>query len=350
MYLKNAWYAVGFWDMLTDGAKIAITLLGEPVVIYRKVNGSLAALEDRCPHRLAALHLGVVEGDNLRCGYHGILFSAEGKAIEIPGQEMIPPKMCVKSYPVVERSGWIFVWTGDADKANESLLPPVHGLRNPDWRSPKSFLDYEASYELLNDNLTDLSHLSFVHQKSFGTDLAWAATQPRVVPIERGVRFDRWLLDVPPIPPLGKASGLNACDQWVSVDFMAPGVFMLSSAIFPLGTAAACGNGEPIDQEPLLRHYSQQCVTPTGPKTLRYFYSWGPSTDTSTEEEGVLMGQILQAAFLEDKDMLEAQQKIIDLDPTRQPIPLAGDRGVTIFQGLMKKLIREENREPAVSA
>lgn len=62
------------------------------------------------------------------------------------------------------------------------------------------------------------------------------------------------------------------------------------------------------------------------------------------------MGQILQAAFLEDKDMLEAQQKIIDLDPTRQPIPLAADRGVTIFQGLMKKLIREENREPAVSA
>ncbi len=277
--------------------------------------------------------------------YHGIQFPPDGKGVEIPGQDVIPPRMCVAAYPVVERSGWVWVWMGDAEKADEALIPPVHGLRNPDWRCPKDLMDYEASYTLLNDNLTDLSHLSFVHRNSFGADMTWVETHPKTFPIDRGVRFERWLLGVPPIPPLGKAAGMASCDQWVSVDYMVPGIFMLSSSIYPLGTAASCDNGPPDGIEPLFEHYSQQCVTPTGPKSLRYFFSWGPSSATSTPEEGVLMGQILHAAFLEDKEMIEAQQKIVDLDPTRQAIPLSADKGVTIFQRLMAKLMREEADE-----
>src|SRR3546814_7431325 len=86
---------------------IALTMLGEPVVIYRKSNGEAVALENRCVHRLAPLSLGRVEGDNLRCMYHGMLFSDQGKALEIPGQDLIPERACIRSYPVVEISGWL---------------------------------------------------------------------------------------------------------------------------------------------------------------------------------------------------------------------------------------------------
>src|SRR3546814_7136688 len=107
MFLRNAWYVGGTTAELNDQKMIALTMLGEPVVIYRKSNGEAVALENRCVHRLAPLSLGRVEGDNLRCMYHGMLFSDQGKALEIPGQDLIPERACIRSYPVVEISGWL---------------------------------------------------------------------------------------------------------------------------------------------------------------------------------------------------------------------------------------------------
>src|SRR3546814_18439637 len=105
MFLRNAWYVGGTTAELNDQKMIALTMLGEPVVIYRKSNGEAVALENRCVHRLAPLSLGRVEGDNLRCMYHGMLFSDQGKAPEIPGQDLIPERACIRSSPVVETSG-----------------------------------------------------------------------------------------------------------------------------------------------------------------------------------------------------------------------------------------------------
>lgn len=345
MFVRNAWYCAGFWDMLDDDQMIALTMLDTPIVIYRKSDGSLVALDDRCVHRRAALSSGRREGDGLRCMYHGILFNDRGEVTEIPGQNMIPAKACVKRYAAVERSGWIWVWMGAFDDADEGLIPPVHGLRNPDWRMPKNFLDYEASYELINDNLTDLSHLSFVHIESFQADETWATLPIKTSPLERGVRADRWLTNTAPIPPLGEAAKHPWVDQWMRVDFLVPGIFILTGKTYPLGYAEKFGLGEPDPDVPtLFTHYSQQAVTPTGPNTSRYFYAWGPKADCSTAEEAVLMGQTLQAAFLEDKVLIERQQKLVNLDPDHPIMPTAVDKGVVLFQRLMQRLMREESQ------
>ena len=125
MFVRNAWYNAGWDHMFTQGKRsiVARQMAGERVVLYRKPDGQIAAMEDRCPHRQAALSLGQKEGDGLRCMYHGMRFGADGKCNEIPGQDTIPERACVRVYPVVEKDNWVWVWMGDKEKADPKLIP-----------------------------------------------------------------------------------------------------------------------------------------------------------------------------------------------------------------------------------
>lgn len=344
MFLKSAWYVAGTAAELDEKQMIALTLLGEPVVLYRKANGTPIALEDRCIHRFAPLSLGRIEGDNLRCMYHGILFSEAGTALEIPGQEMIPRRACVASHPVRERGGWLWVWMGEAAEADETLLPPVYGLDNPGWFLPQDRLDYACNYQLINDNLTDLGHLTWVHSASFGTDETWSTTMPQVSPLPRGVRINRWLRSIPPIPGLGKAAEYERVDHWAQLDYLVPGIFHFYNGMYPAGTADRYQGDEPDRDDPALlyEHYTQQAVTPMTERTTRYFFSWGPSARTGSAEDAAIMRDVLAQAFQEDKLIIEAQQRVIDLDPERRPMPTVHDKAVTLFQKLMQRLMREE--------
>src|SRR3546814_13765383 len=67
----------------------------------------------------------------------------------------------------------LWVWMGDAEKADRDLVPPVYGTENPEWFLPEDRLDYACNYQLINDNLTDLGHLAWVHSQSFGADETW---------------------------------------------------------------------------------------------------------------------------------------------------------------------------------
>ncbi|RYD91560.1 MAG: aromatic ring-hydroxylating dioxygenase subunit alpha, partial [Sphingomonadales bacterium] len=144
-HVRNAWYVAAWVQDLADGKPLAMTILDEPIVLYRTATGRVVALEDRCVHRLAPLSLGRCEGDNLRCMYHGLLFDPDGKCVEIPGQEMIPAKARVRAYPVVERHSWLWVWMGDPARADAALVPPVIGHDDPDWIMGRGSLDWAAS-------------------------------------------------------------------------------------------------------------------------------------------------------------------------------------------------------------
>ena len=111
-YVRDAWYVAGWSHDLATAMPDAVTILGQPIVIYRSASGRVTALEDRCVHRLAPLSLGRCEGERLRCMYHGLLFDPDGSVVEIPGQDKIPPQARVRSYPIVERHSWIWIWMG----------------------------------------------------------------------------------------------------------------------------------------------------------------------------------------------------------------------------------------------
>lgn len=112
MFLRDVWY-VAAWDDEVGHRPLARTLLNEAVVLYRGANGRPVALEDRCCHRHLPLRMGKVDGDNIQCGYHGPTFDRQGQCVSIPGQTAVPLGASVKSYPVVERDRWIWIWMGD---------------------------------------------------------------------------------------------------------------------------------------------------------------------------------------------------------------------------------------------
>lgn len=334
----NAWYAAG-WRHEFDREPKQRMLLGLPVVIYRKEDGSLVALEDRCVHRMAPLSMGRLEGDSIRCLYHGFRFSDEGRCNDIPGQDMIPKTACVRSYPVAEIGGWVWVWTGDKDRADPSIIAQGKALDDPEWVLKTGQIEYEANYELINDNLLDLTHLAYVHIGSFGADEAWSRTRPKVEALPNGVRSSRWIVGGPPIPPLGKAADHAEVDIWTTYDFIIPGTFLLYTAIYPAGAAERWGGETPRDEDGILfDNFTSQTVVPLTASTSRYYYSWGPGSRFGGEDIAQIMIDVAGAAFLEDKVMIEAQQKIINCEPNRPPMPATADKAITIFQRMMKSL------------
>lgn len=339
-YLRDAWYVASWSQDLEEGRPLAVSVLGEPVVLWRS-GPAVHALEDRCAHRLAPLSMGRCEGARLRCMYHGFLYGPDGQVMEIPGQKEIPPKARVRSFPVVERHSWIWVWMGDPARADAGLIPPAVGFDEPDWILGRGYLDYAAEARLINDNLLDFSHLTYVHANSFGAGAAFAEQTPTITALPRGVRFERWVegarspvsLDGPPV------------DRWSSYDFLIPGVLLMWSGSFTLGTARACNHEKPdYDQALAGVTFTSQAVTPTGPKTSRYFFSWGPHRRYGDEKlRDTLMG-IAAQAFGEDKLIIEAQQRVVDRTPDPQVLPTVHDRGVTMFNRLVARLIRESGQ------
>ncbi len=238
--------------------------------------------------------------------YHGLKFAPDGRCIEIPGQVNIPAKAAVKSYPVVEHGSWIWVWPGDAARADVYLLPETIATSDADWQIETGFLDYAAHYQLINDNLLDLLHLSFVHAKTLGRGTPqWANQRPNIIPLPRGVRFQRWFENR--LPAHYMAGRGDAFDMWHSYDFLVPGLFIQRPAWFP-GTAQRMGFNPPTEP-PLFVRCDDHAVIPETANTSRYYYAVGArsiDTDAATVHD---MFTFTQTAFYEDKDIIEFTAK-----------------------------------------
>ena len=209
MFLKNCWYVAAWDHELIDGRLLARTLLEQRVLLYKGDSGQVVALADRCCHRGVPLHLGRREGDYcIRCMYHGLKFDATGKCVQIPGQEMVPARLGVRSYPVVVRDHLVWIWMGDAALADPDQILDYPFLRDPQWKGIPDYLHYKANYLLIVDNLSDFAHLAFVHTHTLGGSEEYAYTTKPVSMerLERGSRVERWHMNAPPQGDCGPAA------------------------------------------------------------------------------------------------------------------------------------------------
>ncbi len=169
MFLKNHWN-VAAWGEDVGRTPLDRVLLGDSVCLYRKEDGTPVALENRCPHRNLPLSEGKLIGDIVQCAYHGLEFGTDGVCTHVPGQSEVPAWARVKSYPVVERDRWLFIWMGDPAMADHDTIPDFHAsLSDPDWDVVTGQAYVAAGYRLVLDNLLDLSHLAYVHTSSTGS-------------------------------------------------------------------------------------------------------------------------------------------------------------------------------------
>ena len=257
-FLTNCWYVAAWDHELIDGKLLARTILEKPVLLYKGDSGRAVALDNRCAHRGAKLSNGRLEGDSIRCMYHGLKFDPSGRCVQIPGQDNIPPKLGVRSYPVVERDHLVWIWMGDPALADPALIVDIPYLRDPAWRGVPDYMHYKANYLLIVDNLSDFAHLAFVHTKTLGGSEEYAfKTKPVAIErLERGFRVERWHMNAPP-PPFHRkvVRGDAPIDRRNIGTMYVPGIFFLESLFAPAGSGAEQGNlerREAVSQLPVL--------------------------------------------------------------------------------------------------
>jgi vanillate O-demethylase monooxygenase subunit len=342
MFLRNCWYVAGWTHQIPPATLVPRKIIGEPLLLYRTGTGQLVAMEDRCCHRFAPLSRGRLEGDDIRCMYHGIKFAADGRCVEIPAQNVIPDGVRVRTYSVVEKDLWAWVWMGDPANEDASLIPDALHHDDPDWLIGTGEMTYDANYELIHDNLLDLTHLSFVHENTLGRGSpAWGTANPTVTSIEGGVRVSRWLRDRGTTPYVRAPQ--QKWDAWASYDFVIPGMFLLRNSFYPAGTADRCPEG-PGAAEPDYAVVTSQAVTPISDRETIYYYSGGQRRHRADEALIETQLKAFAVAFQEDKAMIEAQQKVVDATPGRPMMTLTFDRSTAMFRRLMAGLIDRETR------
>jgi len=223
---RNGWYVAAFAEEIGE-ALVSRTILNEPIVLYRKADGEAVAVGGRCPHRHFPLGASTRRDDDIVCGYHGIAFGPDGRCTRIPSQKNIPPTYRIPTFPLVEHGIWLFIWMGDAERADAGLLPSLDeiGFDSSDLTvRPIAFHEVRCRYQLLNDNLLDLSHLSFLHGSTSG-GTADAETPENLSQTPGMLRSRRNILnEAPPAFLSGLYGGLpDRVDRISGMDFYLPG-------------------------------------------------------------------------------------------------------------------------------
>ncbi len=345
MWLRNCWYVFA-WDHEIPAAdeKSLFTrkVLGEPILVYRRADGQLTALADKCCHRHAPLSKGEREGDNVRCGYHGMLFNPQGQCVELPGMPHPPKNACVKTYPLQVKNSWVFIWMGDPELADPAALPDNFSCDHPDWSNIPGYMHYETPYLLIADNLLDFSHLSYVHAKTLGGSLAIAQSRPKIERVNKqglqGVRVTRSIPNVPPPPFYQRFQSFDGnIDRWLDYDFMLPSVLLMDSGGRP------CGADE-SDTTNSVRLHSCQALTPETETSTHYFFQQSHPSELKDPEVTQSIYNTLIEAFNEDRDMITAQYKNLVEGYEEQMLPIHFDSALIQFRKLLKELVEKESQ------
>lgn len=340
-FLMNCWYVAAWDHELIDGKMLARTLLGKPIVMFRGESGQFVALDDRCCHRAAPLSMGRVEGDCIRCMYHGLKFDHSGRCIEIPGQERIPPTFKVHSYPAEERNHLVWVWMGDPTLADPALIVDYTPLGDPHWHGLPGYLHYDANYLLILDNLSDIGHLAFVHTNTLGgsEDYAYSSKPSKVEREPWGFRLERWHRDsdAPPYHKKVIPDKHAKVDRRNKTEVHVPGIFLMETLFSPAGSGA-----ESVE-EGARQYRNSQYMTPETGSSTHFFWNYMHNFDLHNANIAISLKDSLVEAFHEDKALIEAQQKLLDGDPGFRLGVLGADEGLThVRQTLNKRILAEQ--------
>lgn len=335
----NAWYAAA-WDTELKHELLPRTICGENLVFYRKSDGSLAALQDACWHRLVPLSKGRLEGDEVACGYHGLVYDADGRCVHMPSQQTINPVACVRSYPVVERHRFAWVWMGDPALADPSTIPDMRWNDDPGWAGEGRTIMAKCNYKLVVDNLMDLTHETFVHGSSIG-DRSVAEAPFEVTHSDRGATVTRWMIDIEPPPfwaaQLGKPGRV---DRWQIIHFEPPATIVIEVGVAPHGTGAPEG-----DRSQGVEGRVLNTMTPETQTTSHYFWNFVRSYDLQSQKRTIDIREGVTGIFSEDEEVLEAQQRAIDENPGRVFYNLNLDGGAMWARRIIERMIAEERGE-----
>lgn len=353
MFVQNCWYVAGFPAELGP-TPLARRLLDRRLVLFRTESGAAVALEDRCAHRHLPLSRGCVTGEGIRCGYHGAMFGADGHCVEVPGQDLIPPQAQVRSFPVQERYGFVWVWMGEPARAADAEPCAIYAyLESGEWDTLDGHIPIACSYLLVNDNLADVSHVEFVHASTLGSRHARVTRQDGLPLDQQGPHtFESELVDGgidfrvrmnnTRLAPAFERGYIRAFGQegWNTLDFQLD--FLFRPPGFWIFRPTTMRSGARLEEG--LRFDGFIAVTPETAASCHYFHKSCQGYAPADREETKYWHEQTSIAFLEDKDVLEAQQDNLGGRDVRElpHVSFQGDRLGFQVRRMIDELIAAE--------
>lgn len=339
-FVRNAWYVAG-WSRDIGEDLVPLTICEQNLVLFRCSDGSVAALEDRCPHRLLPLSKGKRVGDTIQCGYHGMTFGADGKCVRVPGQSNLPKSAYVDSYPVLERYGIVWIWPGDPSKADPGLCFDIPELGDPAWHAHHGGqLHIRANYLNVAENLVDPAHVSFVHPTTLG-NAASENVPVHVKTSDEAIVAWRWIRDAEPIGFFKKFGGFNGnVDRWHYYYLHMP-----STAVIDFGSADAALQLPEEDRNKGVRIFALHFVTPVTEGYTIDHWMHLRNTAVGDDEASEQMDAMFRIAFAEDKEILEAVHEEEQRPQKRKPIRIAIDKGPNVYRKRIRDAIEAEQTE-----
>ena len=336
-YLRNAWYAAA-WGNEVSRNLMSRTLLGDSVLMYRTETGEAVAIGNRCPHRFAPLDRGRLVGDDVQCGYHGLHFDRGGACIFNPhGDGKLPSNARVPSYPLVEKYNLIWLWMGESAMADPALIPDFSCLTDTSrFTTVSGLITMKANYELITDNLMDLSHVEFLHEGILGSD-AIKRGEHEVQEDGDTIHSNRWCPDglAPPAWDAMFGHYGKPVDHWLNMRWDAPANMLLDVGITPTGKHRDEG----------IWVYGTDILTPETETSTHYF--WAISREYARDDEAASdawRAAIAGAFDGQDRPMLEAQQAMIgDAEfESLKPALIRADLGTVKARRKLRELIAAE--------
>jgi phenylpropionate dioxygenase-like ring-hydroxylating dioxygenase large terminal subunit len=336
-FLKNAWYAAAWDDEVLPGALFHRRILGEQILLARDVNNIAHALQDRCPHRFAPLHLGSHRGNAVQCGYHGLTFGFDGRCVENPhGDGKVPPKAVVRSYPLVAEQMLLWIWMGDPARADRAAIPKFRGLDPARFAINKGYMHTPVNYEYMTDNIMDLGHIEFLHKGLLGSEAVRRAEsamrQDGTTVFSTRLTHNEILPG--PLDALYETAG-KPVDRWLDVRWDAPALMELVVGVAPTGAPQRIGRETP----------GVHLMTPETEVTTHYFWSNSRDFRIDDAELHAQLDAGLRYAFeQQDKPMIVAQREAMEDAEfwSLNPIVLEGDAGAVRARRILRRMIHEE--------
>ena len=342
-WIRNNWYCSIYSADLEVGAVAARVVCGKHLVLWRGEDGVVRALEDRCPHRYAPLSMGKAIGrDRIRCGYHGLEFDGSGACVHNPhGKGAIPRSAAPESYPVHEYCGMVWLWMGD-EPPDLTLLPDLSFFlpSSPLQQGGRGWLPMDVPYELVVDNLLDLSHAALLHDGILGNEQSIVA-QTESGEADGKVFSRRWMpnIDPPEYLDLIWRNDGEKIDMWHDITWQPTASLLLDVGATGQGMSRDEGSGV----------YAHHVVTPVTEVSCMYFFMSArrnPPKRTAQEDERIQarLLELRRMAFADqDAPMIRAQFETITRRGEYRPNLLPDiDKGAVLWRRRIELLQREE--------
>jgi phenylpropionate dioxygenase-like ring-hydroxylating dioxygenase large terminal subunit len=333
-FVRNQWYVAAYGHEI--GRELfGRTILDEPIVFYRSESGEVVALADRCVHRRFPLSESRLDGDTIVCGYHGFTYDSAGTCVFVPGQKRIPRTARVRAYDVVEQDTFVWVWIGDGDPVGTP--PRAPWLADPAYTTVCGMEPLAARYELLVDNLLDLSHETYLHGGYIGTPEVAETPITTEVDEDAGVIYvSRRMADAACPPFYAKSTGIDGrITRWQDIEYQPPCLYLLHSRISPAGLLPHEDGSDPDG-------FHVEVVYAITPETATSTHDfWAVARDFALDDQGVsdFLAESNRTVVLQDVEALDVLEKVIAAEPPGyQELSINIDTGGLAARRILKRM------------